>query len=179
VTLRYGAKELAGSVTGLILVDTLVHLRHSHNDSTPVDLSAQTLHLDVLYRGHVPEGPPMQGDLDYGVGSEYSAIGTSQHFRWLQGIVKWLLVLNLLDGIFTLVWVQYFYAEEYNLMLRDLAQGDMVLFMLVKLTLVSLGAIFLWRNRSHPLAVIAIFFAFLAYYLVLLYHLRYTTLILL
>ena len=121
----------------------------------------------------------MQGISEYGVRPESPAIGTRQHFRWLVGIVKWLVVLNLLDGIFTLVWVQYFYAEEYNLMLRDLAQGDMVLFMLVKLTLVSLGAVFLWRNRSHPLAVIAIFLAFLAYYLVLLYHLRYTTLVLL
>jgi hypothetical protein len=121
----------------------------------------------------------MQGDLDYGMGADSSTIGTSQHFRWLHGIVQWLVVLNLLDGVFTLVWVQYFYADEYNVMLRDLARGDMVLFMAVKLTLVSLGALFLWRNRSHPLAVVAIFLAFLAYYLVLLYHLQYTTLMLL
>jgi hypothetical protein len=106
-------------------------------------------------------------------------IGTSEHFRWLQGIIKWILVLNLLDGVLTLVWVQYFYAEEFNVMLRDLAHGDLVLFMVVKLTLVSLGALFLWRNREHPLAVVSIFLAFLAYYLVLLYHLQYTTLVLL
>ena len=95
----------------------------------------------------------MQVDLDYGMGADSSTIGTSQHFRWLHGIVQWLVVLNLLDGVFTLVWVQYFYADEYNVMLRDLARGDMVLFMAVKLTLVSLGALFLWRNRNHPLAV--------------------------
>jgi hypothetical protein len=108
-----------------------------------------------------------------------SAIGTSEHYRWLYGIAQWLLVLNLLDGIFTLVWVQYFYAEESNVMLRDLAHGDMVLFMGVKLTLVSLGTLYLWRNRNHPLAVVSIFLAFFAYYLVLLYHLQYTTLVLL
>jgi len=111
---------------------------------------------------------------------EYAfTIGTAQHFRWLQGIIKWLLVLNLLDGLFTLVWVQYFYAEEFNVMLRDLAHGKMVLFMVVKLTLVSLGSLFLWRNRNHPLAVVAIFLAFFVYYLVLLYHLQYTTSVLL
>lgn len=121
----------------------------------------------------------MHGKVDNRAGEYPFPIGTSQHFRWLQGIIKWLLVLNLLDGVFTLVWVQYFYAEEFNVMLRDLAHGDLVLFMVVKLTLVSLGALFLWRNREHPLAVVSIFLAFLAYYLVLLYHLQYTTLVLL
>jgi hypothetical protein len=106
-------------------------------------------------------------------------IGTSEHFRWLQGIIKWILVLNLLDGVLTLVWVQYFYAEEFNVMLRDLAHGDLVLFMVVKLTLVSLGSLFLWRNRNHPFAVVAIFLAFFVYYLVLLYHLQYITQVLL
>jgi hypothetical protein len=106
-------------------------------------------------------------------------IGTSEHFRWLQGIIKWILVLNLLDGVLTLVWVQYFYAEEFNVMLRDLAHGKMVLFMVVKLALVSLGSLFLWRNRNHPFAVVAIFLAFFVYYLVLLYHLQYITQVLL
>jgi len=121
----------------------------------------------------------MRGDIECRPERDLSAIGTSQHFRWLYGIVQWLVVLNLLDGIFTIVWVRYFYADEYNVMMRDLALGDQVLFMVVKLTLVSLGALYLWRNRSHPLAVVAIFLAFLVYYLILLYHLQYTTLLLL
>lgn len=121
----------------------------------------------------------MHGSSDGRVRGNLSAIGTKQHFRWLYGIVRWLVVLNLLDGLFTIVWVKYFYADEYNVMLRDLARGDQVLFMVVKLTLVSLGVVYLWRNRNHPLAVVAIFLAFLAYYLVLLYHLQYTTRVLL
>jgi hypothetical protein len=128
---------------------------------------------------HAPEGPPMRGDIECRPERDLSAIGTSQHFRWLYGIVQWLVVLNLLDGIFTIVWVRYFFADEYNVMMRDLALGDQVLFMVVKLTLVSLGALYLWRNRSYPLAVVAIFLAFLVYYLILLYHLQYTTLLLL
>ena len=48
----------------------------------------------------------------------------------------------------------------WSVMLRDLAHGKMVLFIVVKLALVSLGSLFLWRNRNHPFAVVAIFLAF-------------------
>jgi len=104
------------------------------------------------------------------------AIGTGEHVRWLYGIAKGLLVLNLLDGVFTLIWVQHFGAGELNIMLSDLVQSSALLFMLVKLTLVSLGTLFLWRNRSNSLAVIALFLAFFSYYLVLLFHLQYSSL---
>ncbi len=107
------------------------------------------------------------------------AIGTGDHYRWLYGIAKSLLVLNLLDGIFTLVWVQYFGAGEANILLRDLVEGHAVLFMIAKLALVSLGTLFLWRRRDNPLAVIAIFVAFFSYYEVLLLHLRYSATLLL
>ncbi len=100
-------------------------------------------------------------------------IGTSQHFVWLKGVAKALLVLNLIDGVFTLFWVYSGLAEESNILLRDLVYSDALLFMGVKLTLVSLGAIYLWMNRNHPLAVCAMFFSFFAYYLVLLHHLHY------
>lgn len=103
------------------------------------------------------------------------AIGTSEHFRWLYAIAKWVLVLNLLDGVFTLIWVQYFGAAERNFMLSDLVETNALLFMLVKLTLVSLGTLFLWRYRSNALAVISMFLAFFSYYLVLLVHLEYTS----
>jgi hypothetical protein len=42
---------------------------------------------------------------------------------------------------------------------------------------VSLGTLFLWRNRNHPLAVTSLFIAFFAYFLVFLYHLQYSTII--
>jgi hypothetical protein len=59
--------------------------------------------------------------------------------------------------------------------MRGLAHNDMVMFMLVKLAVVSLGTLFLWRNRNHPLAIVAIFLGFSAYYLVILYHIQYLT----
>ena len=107
------------------------------------------------------------------------SIGTGEHFQWLYGIAKWLLVLNLLDGIFTLIWVHYFGAGELNVMMRDLVQSNALLFMITKLTLVSLGTLFLWRNRSNSLAVVSLFLAFFSYYLVLLFHLQYSSIMLL
>ena len=39
-------------------------------------------------------------------------IGTDEHFRWLYSIAKWVLLLNLLDGVFTLIWVEHFNATR-------------------------------------------------------------------
>ena len=105
------------------------------------------------------------------------AIGTSQHLQWLNGIAKWILVLNLIDGVFTLVWIEYFQARELNVMMADLVHSSGLSFMLVKLTLVSLGTLFLWRYRSNALAVTSLFVAFFSYYMVLLVHLRYSSLV--
>ena len=105
------------------------------------------------------------------------AVGTPRHFRWLDGIVKALLVLNLLDAVFTLAWVRAGLAEETNALMRDLVEEHAVAFVLVKLGLVSLGSLLLWTQRQHPAAVVAIFVAFLAYYAVLLHHLRYSSLL--
>ena len=49
-----------------------------------------------------------------------------------------------------------------------------LLFVIVKLSLVSLGSWLLWNRRHHAAAVIAIFISFVAYYLILLVHLSYT-----
>ena len=100
-------------------------------------------------------------------------VGTAQHYRWLHGIVKSVLVLNLLDAIFTLVWVRSGLAREENLMIDKLVERHALAFFGVKLGLVGMGSWLLWSRREHPTAVVAIFIAFLAYYLLLLYHVRY------
>jgi hypothetical protein len=102
-------------------------------------------------------------------------VGTVEHFGWLQGIVKAVLVLNLLDALFTLVWVRSGLAREANPLIEQLVEQHAVGFVLVKLGLVGLGSWLLWRRRERPAAVIAIVAAFLAYYLVLLYHLQYAS----
>jgi hypothetical protein len=102
-------------------------------------------------------------------------VGTAEHFGWLQGIVKAVLVLNLLDALFTLVWVRWGLAREANPLIAQLVQEHAVGFVLVKLALVGLGSWLLWQRRERATAVIAIIAAFLAYYLVLLYHLQYAS----
>lgn len=100
-------------------------------------------------------------------------VGTPEHFAWLQAIVKAVLVLNLLDAIFTLLWVQAGLALESNLLIDKLVDHYPLAFFGVKLGLVGMGSWLLWSRRQRPFAVIAIFIAFLAYYGVLLYHLQY------
>ena len=102
-----------------------------------------------------------------------SAIGTPRHFAWLHGIVKGVLVLNLLDAVFTLLWVGAGLAEEANPLMEELVTGHPVLFTLTKLGLVGAGSWLLWRWRTRPLAVVAIFVAFVSYYAVLAHHLGY------
>lgn len=102
-------------------------------------------------------------------------VGTAEHFRWLEGIIKSLLVLNLLDAVFTLFWVEAGLAQEANAFMRELVNRHAVLFVTVKTALVALGSYLLWQRRHRPVAVVGIFAVFLAYYAVLLYHLQYSS----
>jgi hypothetical protein len=104
------------------------------------------------------------------IGEFTRKIGTIQHFRWLRGIIAAVLILNLLDALFTILVVVTHRAQEANPMMASLLD-DPWLFMIVKLALVSLGSYLLWRFRKRRFAVIAIFVAFLVYYFILLYHL--------
>lgn len=103
----------------------------------------------------------------------HSQIGTREHYRWLEGIVKGTLVLNLLDAIFTLLWVASGLAREANPLLHHLVHDYPLAFVASKLALVGLGSLLLWRLRERPLAVVAMFVAFLAYYTLLLIHVDY------
>lgn len=109
--------------------------------------------------------------------SAHPAVATAQHLHWLDGIVKAVIVLNLLDILFTLGWVGFGHVEEANLLLINLVRDHPVLFVLTKISLVSLGSFLLWKHRGHPLAVIGIFLVFGMYYYVLLYHLRFTSVV--
>lgn len=103
------------------------------------------------------------------------AVGTPEHFRWLHGIVKAVLVLNLMDALFTLVWVRAGLAREANPLMERLVNEHAVGFVLIKLGLVGLGSWLLWKRRERPAAVLGIVAVFLAYYLLLLYHLQYAS----
>ncbi|HZR84397.1 MAG TPA: DUF5658 family protein [Candidatus Binatia bacterium] len=100
-------------------------------------------------------------------------VGTPAHYGWLEGIVRAVLVLNLLDAVFTLFWVHFGLAHEANPLLDHLVVRHPIQFVATKLALVGLGSFLLWNRRHRPIAVIAIFVAFLVYYALLLVHLRY------
>jgi len=104
-------------------------------------------------------------------------VGTPEQFRWLRGIVKCLLVLNLLDALFTLLWVRAGLAREANALLDTLVNENALLFVGTKIALVSLGSFLLWRWRHRPIATIGLFVAFIVYYWILVYHIGYASLL--
>lgn len=105
-------------------------------------------------------------------------VGTETHFRWLNGIVKAVLVMNLIDAVLTLLWVRTGFATEANPLISQIVEQHAFLFVASKLTLVFLGTAMLWRLRREPLAVVGIFAAFLVYYAVLVYHLSFASILL-
>jgi hypothetical protein len=102
-------------------------------------------------------------------------LGTPQHFRWLSGIVKWVLVLNLIDAVLTLLWVRLGLAAESNTLIDELVAHDALAFIAVKLGLVGLGSWLLWNRRHSPLAVVGIFVVFVTYYGIVAYHVQYAS----
>ena len=100
-------------------------------------------------------------------------IGKPKHYRWLRGIVFAIFGLNVIDGLFTVYWVASGWAEEANPLMDGLLDISPGLFMFGKLSLVGFGSVLLWRLRTRPGAVIALFVLFLVYYFLTLYHLHF------
>lgn len=115
--------------------------------------------------------PPANPDMDPPDDGEPPAwLGTPVQMGWLLGLVKAVLVLNVIDAVLTVLWVSDQAALEANPFLFELPQTHPLEFVLVKTSLVSGGTYLLWRHRNRATAVIAIFVAFLAYYSLLLLH---------
>ena len=104
--------------------------------------------------------------------------GLSQSARyrpyWLALVAASVLAFNSLDALFTVFWIRAGYAQEANVLMRDLAHGDPVSFVLVKCALVGLGVLLLWRLRQHSFAVAGLVLGLCAYYLIVLYHLQFS-----
>lgn len=114
----------------------------------------------------------MSGEPRERLGSITRRIGTLEHFGWLERIIRWIVVLNVLDAIITLYWVETRQATEANPLMERVMLAHPVLFVVVKVGMVAVGTTLLWRLRKRRTAVVGIFVAFLVYYFVLLYHLR-------
>jgi hypothetical protein len=104
-------------------------------------------------------------------------VEATQGYKRIYSIVKGIIILNLLDTVFTLIWVKKGIAEEANIILKNIVNNSPVGFVFVKIVLVSFGSLLLWRYRSHPFAIIGLVFAFIIYSLVLIYHMHYVNLL--
>ncbi len=100
-----------------------------------------------------------------------TAIRLVQH-SWLSGVIGVVFVMNICDALLTIAWVETGAATESNPFMDAFLSMGTVPFYLAKLLLVSGGMYLLWVNRRRPLAVFAIFFVFLVYYWIFLYHLN-------
>lgn len=86
-----------------------------------------------------------------------------------------LVVLNMVDAVFTLVWVKTGVAAEGNpFMDRAMAHGA-VGFMVIKLALVSLGVLLLWRLRHRKAAAAALVASAIGYVSIVCFHLTAAT----
>lgn len=91
--------------------------------------------------------------------------------RWPELVAASIVVLNLLDAMFTLAYTQGGLAREANPLLDRVLAGSPVGFVLVKLGLVSLGVALLWRWRHRAMACAGLIAAGAAYGSLLLLHL--------
>ncbi len=89
---------------------------------------------------------------------------------WTQMWIATLVVLNGIDGVLTLCWVLSNRAGEANPLMDVLIQTHPLLFMLVKLALVNLGALLLWRLRKVYMVAVPTFFLVLVYSFVMWCH---------
>ncbi|MBI4510026.1 MAG: hypothetical protein HY698_10360 [Deltaproteobacteria bacterium] len=94
---------------------------------------------------------------------------------WVTGLAQATLVLNLLDGVFTLLVVLSGLAVEANPLMGRLLDLGPVQFMVGKTALVSMGVWLLWRMRSNRLAVAGLMATMVVYALLVLYHIQATT----
>lgn len=106
----------------------------------------------------------------------WSARESDAQMRLLLGSI---LVFNLFDAVATIFWVHALLAVEANPLMDHLLQYSPVLFVAVKMLLVSLGASLLWQKRSYLMTVLATWLLWGIYVMLTLYHLAAMTAILL
>jgi hypothetical protein len=86
-----------------------------------------------------------------------------------------LLMLNLLDGLFTLTFLQLNVAEELNPLMRVAYEHSPTSFMALKLVVVSLGLSLLCLHRSMRMSQRAIQAGAALYILIDIYHFAFLT----
>jgi hypothetical protein len=82
-----------------------------------------------------------------------------------------ILVLNLIDAVFTLLYTGTGVAAEGNPLMSGVLHASPTGFMIIKLSLVSLGVLMLWRLRARRAAAVGLVATAMAYSTLLFYHL--------
>lgn len=90
--------------------------------------------------------------------------------RRLAYLASAVVILNLLDAVFTLVYTEAGYAVEANPLMAAALRTAPIVFVAAKLSLVSLGVWFLWRVRRCAFAAAGLVASATAYTLVVAYH---------
>lgn len=78
--------------------------------------------------------------------------------------------MNLIDASLTILWVTAAYATEANPFMAVLLNAHPFIFMVFKITLVSLGVHTLWEYRERWSAYVGGFIVFFAYAYVMYIH---------
>lgn len=99
-----------------------------------------------------------------------AALGRGMRCRWTL-IASAVVILNLLDAVFTLAYTSSGLATEANPFMNEALEAGPLAFMVAKLSLVSLAVLLLWRLRSRRMAVAGLLGATVTYTTLLLYHL--------
>jgi len=93
------------------------------------------------------------------------SIASQAEYAWIRRLLAATLVLNLIDGILTVLLVSTGVAEEANPLMAAALRVSPAIFMAIKLGIVSAGIETLWRLRHNRLAnggAVAVFGAYVA-----------------
>jgi len=96
----------------------------------------------------------------------------SQHLEYprYKASLKAIVCLNLLDAVFTMIWVIGGVAKEANPLMEYLLSESPAAFMCYKILIVHLCIELLWRLRSHKFARIAVMPALATYIGIVIFH---------
>jgi hypothetical protein len=103
------------------------------------------------------------------VGHRRTRYVSSRH--WLLRIASAVVILNLVDAIFTLVYVNGNVAVESNPLMKVALATSPVAFMITKLSLVSLCVFLLWRFGHRRSAMVGLVGSTVMYVILIGYHL--------
>ena len=86
------------------------------------------------------------------------------------GLLRLVYIANILDAVLTLCWVNMQVADEANPLMAYLIDIDTTLFLLVKISFVTLSCVILWVFRAHHMAKLIAFLAAILYLCIIIYH---------